>query len=178
MKPPDRSPGRAGSQFVLAGRWLNHTIGPSRLVASFRSAYEIRTVGNAVPGVPPPKAAKRSPVYWDEQFIWKIPRFFGIGGFLRPVAADNSFWQAGGQMTPLGPLDWSLVSAREVLLEWLQAQPISHEFGSGHCPAGDEVTENRSKTGYPIDKETKGAITMSLRSPKGCGNLHRRGWMC
>ena len=32
--------------------------------------------------------------------------------FWRAVPADNSFWKAGGQITPLGPLDWSLVSAR------------------------------------------------------------------
>ena len=37
------------------------------------------------------------------------------GSFLlRAVPADNSFWKAGGQITPLGPPDWSLVSARRM----------------------------------------------------------------
>ncbi len=41
--PLDRSAECLGCQFVLGGRWVNNTIGFSRLVASFRSAYEIRT---------------------------------------------------------------------------------------------------------------------------------------
>ena len=40
-------------QFVLAGRWSNYTIGPTRLGAGSGSAYEIRTVGNGPRAVPP-----------------------------------------------------------------------------------------------------------------------------
>ena len=49
---------------------------------------------------------------------------------MRPVAADNSFWQAGGQMTPFGPLDWSLVSARRIGTNKFNAKsPVSSEMG-------------------------------------------------
>ena len=40
-------PGKARGYFVLAGRWLNSTIGPTRLVAGSRSAYGIRSISSA-----------------------------------------------------------------------------------------------------------------------------------
>ena len=78
VKPPDRSPGSAGSQFVLAGRWSNQTIGSSRLFAGSRSAYRY------------------------EQIVWEIPRFSGIGGLFSIVGNghDRSAVQCGITAAP------------------------------------------------------------------------------
>ena len=162
-RPTHGIPGRARGQCVLVVWWWNDTIGRSRLVASFRSAYGIRIVGVGVLDDPSVKFDLDGQIFPLPMHALRMkfvenPRFCEPGIFCRYVGTKCRGRPGCRPVCRKSPSVWNAAVSRETAAIFSHTSPfpanntiVPHYTGrkdghesNRHRPAGGGMCYNRA----------------------------------